>query len=780
MPFKFFFPVPGRKASDDPSSSPVLINSPSDSHDDSPFSDPGCKAERVLGTLESASSQALSNKPTRKALRKKPSYLNGIRSEAEDALAVAKDGFPFPDTPGSRGSSCRPSRNLRNQGSSPLLGDRFFKGSPGTDSTTSSPSPRPHFYGSSSTLRSYYDSAKSPLSISQQTSASSARDMALRKGHPSIASPLSQNVSNVIFPSAVQNEGRPAPERASSWKPAQSDLSDRLRGAQPSSTSIISPDDLTKPPSQLSHSSSQQSASSGRPNWWKRKKAKQPKLGNEQLPSDQRRIDQFDLGLDSLKTNIKKPKAGTEYWFDGVGNDNNSQVINDVHGGTDKTHKQFWNKRLDELRPEAHNPEQRDAREPPSDRNLGCVSPADAQCTRTQHASEDHIRKAVQDPTSQVKTRNRSSTSAKADLSNQSFLELSSSSDEETDDAESNSSQQDTYRGHHIRDSVDQDAFSADGLVSSVEKVRSNKPKAAVNTSPRRSKRGSEVIPPVPKIPERPQLQQRVSSMKWRDIQILKSPMITSRAIEDYTCSSGGASITSQTSSYRHTGTEPQLKKSAPASKVMTVTVEEGELLEAMRQTRASLRQDAFAEGYTKAFHGSRNMYHRPRTSGTDGRVPYLGSDRSISPSPSMPTSPQSFRLPDVPSSDKTTRPFSPPSRKPKPPRQAPPIIFPPPRASPTESFSPSDIVPSTPKDRLSPLTPSFITQEDDLHNTFGGIEDGSAGGKRGFGGIGKAASGHLRKRTVSSGMVMLDGMEEKARVWESEEEWLHGRGERW
>ncbi|KAL8991081.1 MAG: hypothetical protein Q9177_000414 [Variospora cf. flavescens] len=776
MPFKFFFPVPGRKTSDDPRGSPILMDTPSDSHDNSPFSDPGCKAERVLGTLQPASSQALSNKSTRKALMKKPSYLNGILSEAEDALAVAKDGFPFPDMPGSRGSSRHPSRNLRNQGSSPLLGDRFFKGSPGTDSTMSNPSPRPHFYGSSSTLRSYYDPTKSPLSISQQTSASSARDMALRKGFPSIASPLSQDVSKEIFPSALQNEGRPAPERASSWKPAHPDFSNRLCGTQISSTSIISPDDVKKSPSQLSHSNSHQSASSGRPNWWKRTKAEQPKLGNEQLPSDQRRIDQFDLGMDSLKTNIKKPKAGTKSWFDGVGNDNNSQVINDVHGSTDKTHKQFWNKRLDEFRPEVRSPEHRDAPEPPADRNLGCVSPADAQCTRTKHASEDHMQKAVQDPTSQVKTRNRRSTSAKADLSNQSFLELSSSSDEETDDAE----QQETYRGHHIGDSVDQNALSVDGLVSSAERVRFNKPKAVVNTSPRRSKRGSEVIPPVPKIPERPQLQQRVSSMKWRDTQNLKSPIISSRAIEDYTCSSGGASITSQTSSYGHTGTEPQLKKSAPASKVMTVTVEEGELLEAMRQTRASLRQDAFAEGYTKAFHSSRNMYHRPRTSGTDGRVSYLESDRSISPSPSMPTSRQSFRLSDVPSSDKMTRPFSPLSWKPKPPRQAPPIIFPPPRASPTESFSLSDIVPSTPRGRLSPLTPSFITQEDDLHNTFGDISDGSAGGKRGVGGIGKAASGHLRKRTVSSGVVMLDGMEEKARVWENEEEWLHGREDRW
>ncbi|KAI4095940.1 MAG: hypothetical protein LQ344_001321 [Seirophora lacunosa] len=780
MPFQFFFPVPGPRAGDDTSGSPVLIDTPSDSHDDSPFSDPGSKAERVLGTLEPAYSQALSNKSSRKGLR---SHMNVTRSGAEHNMASAKDGFPFPDMPGSRDSSRRPSHNLRNQGSSPLLGERFFKGSPGTDSTTNSPSPRPHFYGSSSTLRSYYDPAKSPLSISQQTSASSARDMALRKGCPSFSSPLSQDVSSEASPSAVQNKRRTATERAPGWRPAHADLLDRFRGTRTASTSTMSPNKVADSQLQLSHSNSQQSASSGRPNWWKRKKAKQSK-SKEQSPSEERRIDQFDLGLDSLKTNIRKPKAGTKYWFDRVGNGNNASTI-DIEGDVDEIHTEFWNKRLDELRPGAHSPEQRDVCEPSLDGDLGCVSPADAKCTtRTQHAPEDYVQTAGPDPPSQLKTRSRSSTISKADLSNQSFLELSSSSDEETDEAGSHSSQQEIYRRHRMRDNVDQNATGADVLVNSGQKIRPIKPKPVVNTSPRKSKRGSEVIPPVPKIPERPQLQQRVSSMKWRNIQNLKSPTITTGAMDESTCSSGGASITSQTSSYRHAGRESQLKKSAPVSKVMTVTVEEGELLEAMRHTRASLRQNAFAEGYTKAFRSSRNMQDRPRTSGTDRRVSYQGSERSASPSPSMCTtnaSPQSFRFPEVPSSsENTTKPFSLPSREAKPPRQAPPIIYPPPKASPTESFSPSDVVASTPRSRLSPLTPSFITQEDDLHNTFGGIEDGSAGGKRGVEKIEKAANGHQRKRTVSSGVVMLDGMEERARAWEIEEEWLHGKEERW
>ncbi|KAK2627339.1 hypothetical protein QTJ16_003305 [Diplocarpon rosae] len=54
---------------------------------------------------------------------------------------------------------------------------------------------------SSSTLKSYYDRQKIPLSISQQTSASSARDMALRKGCPSIIQPSPLlNVETLLDP----------------------------------------------------------------------------------------------------------------------------------------------------------------------------------------------------------------------------------------------------------------------------------------------------------------------------------------------------------------------------------------------------------------------------------------------------------------------------------------------------------------------------------------------------------------------------------------------------
>ncbi|KAI4187047.1 MAG: hypothetical protein L6R41_003073 [Letrouitia leprolyta] len=775
MPFKFSFPLPGRKASDDTYGSPILVDTPNGSHDDSPFSDPGSKAERVLGTLEPASPHGLSNKSSGKALRKKHSFMSSTLSEGDNNSTGAKDGFPFPDMPNSRGSSRRPSHNLQNQASSPLLGERFFKGSPGTDSTTNSPSPRPHFYGSSSTLRSYYDPAKSPLSISQQTSASSARDMALRKGYPIISSPLTQDVSNEISPSAVDDEQRPATDHGPTRKPAHLDLSKFSTTHKTATPPTILSDEISKSPSQSSYSSSQQSASSGRPNWWKRKRAKEAKSKKAKELSEESYLDQHDLGVDSLKTNIRKPPAGMRHWFDGADHQRN---LNALMGQSDpdETQGQFWNRRLDALQPDARecseNVDQRDTTELSRHRSPLLDNPKVSEPVIMQ---QEFSSEGTSNPQSQPKTRSRSSTAAKADLLNYSFLELSSSDDEE---AESSIHQSQAYQCHRIRDSIDQNSIGKDVLVSNAEVIRPVKPKPVMNTSPRKSKRGSEIIPPVPKIPERPQLQQRVSSMKWRELQNLNSSSITARTTDDSHSSSGGGSIASQASSLRQTVFESHMRKPNPSSKLMSVTTEEGELLEAMRQTRASIRQDAFpGSGYTRTLPSPRSNVGRPRTSGAAGRASYMGSDRSISPPPSLPAtnaSPQSFRFPEVPSSEnndnndsKSISPAAPSSSRRAKPKRAPLIIFPPPKASPTESFSPSDILPSTPRSRLSPLTPSSSTV----------LDDGE-----GFDGRGTMRMGHVRKRTVSSGVVVLDGMEERARIWESEEEWggVLGTGERW
>ena len=118
-------------------------------------------------------------------------------------------------------------QRLRGKASSVLLGKHFGEDE-GTDN--SSLPRRMRHEGSDSTLKSYYDRQKSPLSISQQTSASSARDLALRKGFPPVIprSPLLQIDSvdpyNWHF-AEHNNEGTYSREKSAKVKPARLDFS---------------------------------------------------------------------------------------------------------------------------------------------------------------------------------------------------------------------------------------------------------------------------------------------------------------------------------------------------------------------------------------------------------------------------------------------------------------------------------------------------------------------------------------------------------------------------
>ncbi|EPE27757.1 hypothetical protein GLAREA_04548 [Glarea lozoyensis ATCC 20868] len=93
-------------------------------------------------------------------------------------------------------------KRLHGKASSTLLGQTYHAES---NATASSVGRRLQHEDSSSTMKSHYDRQKSPLSISQQTSASSTRDAALRKGFPPVIqrSPLLQ-VEASIDPYEVQ------------------------------------------------------------------------------------------------------------------------------------------------------------------------------------------------------------------------------------------------------------------------------------------------------------------------------------------------------------------------------------------------------------------------------------------------------------------------------------------------------------------------------------------------------------------------------------------------
>ena len=155
---------------------------------------------------------------------------------------------------------------LRGKASSTLLG-RYHGEDAATD--TSSINRRIRREGSDSTLKSYYDRQKSPLSVSQQTSASSARDMALRKGVPPVI-PLSPlllvpSIDRFGQPLEEDQQQRVVSRDSSRRKPTRLDLSmlipSSLRAkagadAESSTLSLYSPSSNTSRASSSKYSTS--------------------------------------------------------------------------------------------------------------------------------------------------------------------------------------------------------------------------------------------------------------------------------------------------------------------------------------------------------------------------------------------------------------------------------------------------------------------------------------------------------------------------------------------
>jgi len=244
---KFSFPIPGRKQS----SSKESTTSKSSRTSNQPLS----KAQRILGTendlnIDSPTADAYafgfpSPKPSRMSISISESTnesgsVHGSQSEQWD-----RESGVFPR-----------SQRLPGKASSTVLGQRYRD-----DGVTDISSQRLQHEDSSSTLRSHYDRLKSPLSISQQTSESSARDLALRKGFPPVVqrSPLLQVDSTDPFDNQFSKakgrtgdnryQGEFSRDRDSKKKPAKLDLSmlfpSRKRESKSSDRSSLVPSEAS-------------------------------------------------------------------------------------------------------------------------------------------------------------------------------------------------------------------------------------------------------------------------------------------------------------------------------------------------------------------------------------------------------------------------------------------------------------------------------------------------------------------------------------------------------
>lgn len=240
------------------------------------------KANRVLGTSQSS-----------RSLHTKPSLVSITVSEANSEA--------LPQTGASRRIQPRPS--------SPLLGDKYGAASA---STVRDKSIRE--YGSSSTLNSYYDAHKSPLAVSQQTSESSARDYALRKGHPPVISrpgQLEPASSTKLMPSHSSSSQK----KDSKKKPSHIDLSMLFPRPKPSNSPLLSPQRYTNSPSPLSTAGSEGYPPTSSMKMAMNRLSKTPRAKDVQQSKPQRVV---NMGPDPLlaKVNVRKPKRGVQNWFD--------------------------------------------------------------------------------------------------------------------------------------------------------------------------------------------------------------------------------------------------------------------------------------------------------------------------------------------------------------------------------------------------------------------------------------------------------------------------------
>ena len=832
--FKISFPLPGWRPNSSPHTTPGSFSSCRSENDGSPLAYPGSKAERILGGAELCGKDQR-KKPSRKErkfLRKYPSFMSVTLVDEENELSRPEGGFPFPGMMTPDEAEHRNAQMLRRQGSSPLLGDNHIASSTSTKClsiTNGSQARRPD---SSNTFRSHYDKSKASILISQQTSSSSSRDLALRKGLPLISvPPRGQSVSEASTLTHVSSTRRKLSVESKISEGSKMSASAKIARTPRRRPSVTDPPTLypeaprafhaVSPPPALINSSlpspmrpsSVHSKSFSRPRWWYRSKSVRVTSPPSITLDSRSHSEGPDQGSSPVNLNIREPKARARGWYEGSDEDDaQAEAQERIHGNELESKYHLIRKpaqadSISEIlaqgsggQPMKQRKSSFSSKSGPSDRKLsfrldtpprlrepiGSSSIPTAQGTSTTPNS----------PGSKSKRSAESSKgfSAGVDLQTQSVLSLSSSEDE--DERITIPSRGSSSRRHRIRASVERADYGDDIQVGSAQRIQQVKPRPVVNKQnrqrPSSRRSGSpDIVPPVPQIPSRPHLGERNSSLRWRDA-IEERSISTTDVGGDSTVENSSTNtntpMTTPISARTSTTSPYKTNSSLRGSKLMKVTSEEEKLLEAMREKRASIRANEFQKGFNKALAlqvGNDVFAQRPQTSGADGRssstqrssyISNISTSRksstrgSVSPPLPLLTSaryngfhnhtPKAslaslgtntrrslstdnllFQDQEEEALDNEAFPFP----------SVPEIVA-------------GDVRPSTPSTGNLPLTPPPSISSHSM--AMSGLLATSPG--RMFMKV-SGGNGHERKRTASSGVVMLDGVEAVAK--ESDEE---------
>ena len=841
--FKISFPIPAWKPNSSAQTTPGSQTSNRSDQDATPASYPGSKAERLLGgaSFDGGELKKKQSKKERKSLRKYPSFMSVTLADMDHESSRGEDHeFPFPGMKIPLDSN----QPLRRQASSPLLGDPTTPLSPGTDYFSGAPNNQQARHAeSSSPLRSHYDRSGSSLLVSQQTSASSIRDQALRKGMASAPSPLSHHLASnedlrQDSPHSRNHSGDSRGSEAS--KISSSTKIARMPRRRPSVNdpptlypNASRPFYAVSPPPALVNSSvprpmhlaDPQNKSFSRPKWWYRSKTERPTSPDAVMSGGLANQEESGQRSSSVKLHVRKPKAGARNWFDGLDESEVFVKAEEPQVDTHQGSKNNFSERSDANSALSETPrKERDSllktrkssfssRSGPSDRKLSFridETPARRTPRNFSPTPGAHNRPALTVNADGKRTRSTESPRGipdGIDLQMQSVLNLSSSDDEEKD-AVSIPSRQSSYRGHRIRASVERADHGDDILLGSAQRVQQVRPRAAksqIRSSSRRSKSPDDV-PPVPQLPQRPDLGQRNSSLRWRDMMDEKSTTTTDAGGDSTVESGSNNADTPLTSPFSSRTSVSTHKKKFPfrGSKLMKVTSEEEKLLEAMREKRASIRANDYQKGFDRAMAlqaGTDLFAPRPQTAGADGSQPFqrtsslyepLRSSRgSISPPALLSSARYRSHAPKASlaslgagsrksvSTDNLL--FSDDMDEAYPFPAVPEIVRPLPAQPPSLSHQHMNISPAKPSPSLSfgtmgdamiPGTPStgnlpITPPPTSVPFLERSLSRGTAGKNAGYLGM----AGHERKRTASSGVVMLDGVEVAAREADEERE---------
>ncbi|KAF1950964.1 hypothetical protein CC80DRAFT_221645 [Byssothecium circinans] len=612
---KFSFPLPGRwhaKEDHGESKSKELTAAPSLSsmpsvrehplrYDDS--SSTYSKAQRVLGTA---------GPPFRPGSRQtnvppSPGYISvTISDTGSDYDGRTEDGsFQPPRRP-----------NQSNRASSNILppSSMAYIGSERPSSVSSSVSRLLRPRASDSTIRSHYDSRSSPLAISQQTSDSAVRDMALRKGKPQIM--LHSDGSSARSPKAQH-----AKENNRKTKPQRLDLSKlfpkpRSSAIQPYEQGLLSPSKMVNSPTAMSIMSDHfprpmtrepTPSLKGHAKLTK-SKSQQSTLahpGRSMSPSRLYRRDTHD----HAKINVRRPPQGVKHWFDALGDESDEMdeddrdslrapmPINPKPSGQHLAPQRKSSLGLftrDSDAPTSHGPR---ALQHTLDSRKGHFIHANPSVAHRLTSPSQH---SLQSQTSQATSKTKDSSFSKSNLQNSSVLSFSSSEDED----ESVTSTQ-VKKKVAVRDSIDMTEDHGDIVIGQAQAFpmrpsNSRRPSVGKLSMLSTSTNAATIEVMYSPEPYAPQHFPRFNSGSRRSSH-LRQPSII-REGEDEDARPRTAANRPPSPSTRSVRTSAgEARSQIEAHKFMAVTPEEEALLDALRKKRAAMAQQSWVEGYHTA-----------------------------------------------------------------------------------------------------------------------------------------------------------------------------------